>query len=45
MEELVMMLTQGSPEIDAFFIARLVAMMMGLELITVLCGLLGKMRK
>lgn len=45
MEDLVLWLTQGSPVIDAFFIARLVLVMMGLELITCMCGMLAKLRK
>ena len=45
MEELVFWLTQGSPAIDALFIARLVLVMMGLELITCMCGMLAKLRK
>lgn len=45
MEDLVMWLTQGSPAIDAFFIAKLVLVMMGLELFTCICGLLGKAKR
>ena len=45
MEELVLWLTQGSPVIDALFIARLVLVMMGLELITCMCGMLAKLRR
>lgn len=45
MEELVFWLTQGSPVVDALFIARLVLVMMGLELITCMCGMLAKLRK
>ena len=45
MDELVLWLTQGSPVIDALFIARLVLVMMGLELITCMCGMLAKLRR
>lgn len=45
MNELIMWLTQGSGVIDAMFIARLVLVMMGLELITCMCGMLAKLRK
>ena len=45
MEEMVLWLTQGNPAIDALFIARLVLVMMGLELITCMCGMLAKLRK
>lgn len=45
MEELVLWLTQGSPVIDAFFIARLVLVMMGLELLTCICGLLANAKR
>lgn len=45
MEELVYFLTQGSPTIDALFIARLVLVMMGLELLTCICGMLAQIRK
>lgn len=45
MEDLVMWLTQGNPVIDAFFVARLVLVMMGLELITCMCGLLANAKR
>lgn len=45
MEDFVMWLTQGSPVVDAMFIARLVLVMMGLELLTCICGLLGKAKR
>lgn len=45
MEEMVYWLTQGSPVIDAFFIARLVLVVMGLELLTCVCGLLAKAKR
>ena len=45
MEELVMYLTQGSGAIDAFLIVRLVVVMMGMELFTTACGLLGNMKR
>lgn len=45
MDSLVQWLTQGSSVIDAFFIAKLVLVMMGLELFTCCCGLLARMRK
>lgn len=45
MEDLVMWLTQGSPVVDALFIARLVLVMMGLELLTCICGLLSNARR
>ena len=45
MEELVLWLTQGSPAIDALFIAKLVLVMMGLELFTCICGMFAKIRK
>ena len=44
MEELVMFFTQGSAEIDAFLIVRLVLVMMFMEFFTVVCGLLGGMK-
>jgi len=40
-----MWLTQGSPVIDAIFIAKLVFVMMGLELFTCICGMLAKVRR
>lgn len=45
MEDMVLWLTQGSPVIDALFIAKLVLVMMGLELFTCVCGMLAKIRK
>lgn len=45
MEELVYFITQGSAEIDALFMTRLVVVMMGMELFTVACGLVGKMKR
>lgn len=45
MEEMVYWLTQGSPGIDAFFVAKIVLVMMGLELLTCICGLLGKAKR
>lgn len=45
MEELVLWLTQGSAVIDAFFVARLVLVMMGLELLTCICGMLAKAKR
>lgn len=45
MEDLVMWLTQGSRVIDSMFVARLVLVMMGLELLTCICGLLCKAKR
>ena len=45
MEDLVLWLTQGSSAVDAMFIARLVLVMMGLELFTCICGLLAKAKR
>lgn len=45
MESMVYWLTSGSPVIDAMFIAKLVLVMMGLELLTCMCGMLAKLRK
>lgn len=45
MEDLLMWLTQGSSVIDAMFVSRLVLVMMGLELLTCICGLLCKAKR
>ena len=45
MEGIVNLLTQGSAVIDSFFIARLVALMMGFEFFSLICAYLGGMKR
>lgn len=45
MEDLVLWLTQGNSAIDALFLAKIILVMMGLELLTCVCGLLAKAKR